>query len=62
MDADLDNIEGDLDTEMDDFGGAEEEEPLGRSMKAESVQSLNRKVVEMKRLVEKARKLREARG
>lgn len=61
MDADLDNIAGDLDAD-DEFGGAEEEEPLGRSMKAESVQSLNRKVLEMKKLVEKARKLREARG
>lgn len=61
MDADLDNIAGDLDA-TDEFGGAEEEEPLGRSMKAESVQALNRKVLEMKKLVEKARKLREARG
>lgn len=58
--ADLDNLVGDLDSE-DEFGGAEEEEPLGRSMKAESVM-LQRKVLEMKKLVEKARKLREARG
>jgi ribosome-binding protein aMBF1 (putative translation factor) len=58
MDPDLDNIEGDLDAE-DDFGAADEEEPLGRSMKTES---LERKVMEMKKLVEKARKLREARG
>lgn len=54
MDADLDNLAGDLDIE-DEFGGAEEEEPLGRVMKTESLQ---RKVAEMKKLVEKARKLR----
>lgn len=60
MDADLDNIAGDLDA-ADEFGGAEEEEPLGRSMKAESIK-LQRKVLEMQKLVEKARKLREARG
>jgi hypothetical protein len=61
---DLDNIEDDLgaDPEMDDeFGGAETEEPLGRSMKAEAVR-LQQKVLEMHRLVAKARKLREARG
>jgi len=57
IDADLDNIEGDLGAE-DEFGGAAEEEPLGRSMKEATLQ---RKVMEMKRLVEKARKLREAR-
>lgn len=52
---DLDNIEGDLDAEMDDeFGGAEEEDPLGRAMK-ESI--LQEKVQEMKRLVEKAKRL-----
>lgn len=56
MDADLDNIAADLDAE-DEFGGAAEEEPLGRAMKTESLQ---RKVMEMKRLVEKARKLKEA--
>ena len=55
---DLDNIGDEL--AGDDFGGAEEEEPLGRSMKAESV-SLQRKVLEMKKLVEKAKKLKEAR-
>lgn len=54
MDADLDNLAGDLDSE-DEFGGAEEEDPLGRAMKTESLQ---KKVVEMQRLVEKARKLR----
>lgn len=58
MDADLDNLEADLGAE-DDFGGAEEEDPLGRSMKTESLQ---RKVMEMKKLVEKARKLKEAKG
>jgi uncharacterized protein (UPF0335 family) len=58
MDADLDNIAGDMDA-GDEFGGAEEDEPLGRAMK-ESV--LQRKVVEMKKLVEKAKKLREARA
>lgn len=58
VDADLDNIAGDLDA-GDEFGGAEEEEPLGRAMKTESLQ---RKVLEMKKLVEKARKLREARA
>jgi len=56
-DADLDNIEGDLEA-GDEFGGAEEEEPLGRAMKEAALQ---RKVMEMKKLVEKARKLREAR-
>lgn len=56
MDADLDNIAGDLDA-GDEFGGAEEEEPLGRAMKESHLQ---RKVMEMKKLVEKAKKLREA--
>ncbi len=56
--ADLDNIEGDLGAE-DEFGGAAEEEPLGRSMKEAALQ---RKVLEMKKLVEKARRLREARA
>lgn len=59
LDADLDNIEGELDAE-DEFGGAEGEEPLGRAMKAESVVHLQRKVMEMQRLVAKARKLKEA--
>ena len=44
----------------DEFGGAEEEEPLGRAKKMESVE-LQRKVMEMRRLVEKARKLKESR-
>jgi len=61
MDADLDNIAGDLDAE-DEFGGAAEEEPLGRSKKMESAANLKRKVLEMQKLVEKAKKLREARA
>ena len=58
-DLDLDNIGDELGADgMDDeFGGAEEEEPLGRSMKTEALQ---RKVSQMKQLVEKARKLKEA--
>jgi uncharacterized protein (UPF0335 family) len=56
MDADLDNLAGDLDAE-DEFGAEDGEEPLGRAMKTESLQ---RKVLEMQKLVEKARKLREA--
>lgn len=59
MDADLDNLAGDMDA-TDEFGGAEEEEPLGRGMKTEAV--MQKKVLEMQRLVAKARKLREARG
>lgn len=56
MDADLDNIAGDLEAE-DEFGGAEEQEPLGRSVKTESLQ---RKISEMKKLIEKARFLKES--
>jgi hypothetical protein len=56
-DPDLDNIEADLDMDADEFGA---DEALGRSMKAESAESMKRKISEMKRLVEKARKLREA--
>jgi hypothetical protein len=56
MDADLDNIAGDMDAE-DEFGG---EEALGRSKKMESV--LQRKVMEMQRLVAKAKKLKEAKN
>jgi hypothetical protein len=59
-DTDLDNLDSELAAD-DEFGGAEEEDPLGRGMKAESV-VLQRKVLEMKKLVDKARKLREARG
>lgn len=50
---DLDNIAG------DDFGGAEEDAPLGREKKMESLQ---RKVMEMKRLVEKAKKIKEVKA
>jgi len=54
--ADLDNITGD--EEMgDEFGAEDEEEPLGRAMKEAKLQ---RKVLEMKKLVEKAKKLKEA--
>lgn len=61
MDPDLDNIEADLDAEAgDEFGADDSEEPLGRAMKAESVEHMKRKVLEMQKLVEKARKLREA--
>jgi uncharacterized protein (UPF0335 family) len=60
-DLDLDNIGDELGAEGgdmgDEFGGAEEEEPLGRSMKTEALQQ---KVIQMKKLVEKAKKLKEA--
>ena len=59
--ADLDNIGDELGAEMDDeFGGAEAEEPLGRSMKAESVRRMEQKIVEMQKLVAKVRKLKES--
>jgi hypothetical protein len=54
---DLDNIGDELGGE-DEFGGAEGEEPLGRAMKTEA--ALQRKVMEMQRLVNKARKLKES--
>ena len=53
---DLDNIGDEL---GDEFGGAEGEEPLGRAMKTEA--TLQRKVMEMQKLVAKARKLKESR-
>jgi len=56
-DMDLDNIDAELDAE-DDFGG---EEPLGRSKKMESAK-LQKRILEMKKLVEKAKKIREARS
>ena len=60
---DLDNIAADLDAggeDMgDDFGAEDSEEPLGRAMKMESAM-LQRKVMEMRKLVAKARALREA--
>jgi hypothetical protein len=57
-DLDLDNIGDELGDE-DEFGGAEGEEPLGRAMKTES--ALQKKVMEMQKLVAKARKLKESR-
>jgi hypothetical protein len=57
-DLDLDNIGDELGAEAgDEFGGAEEEEPLGRAMKTEALQ---KKVVQMRNLVEQARKLKES--
>ena len=57
-DLDLDNIGNELDVEDgDEFGG---EEALGREKKVESVE-LQRRVMEMQRLVAKAKKLKEAR-
>ncbi len=53
---DLDNIGDDL---GDDLGDDTGEEPLGRAMKTES--ALQRKVMEMQKLVTKARKLKESR-
>jgi hypothetical protein len=58
MDADLDNIDADLAAD-DEFGAEDGEEPLGRAMKTEALQL---KVANMRTLVEKAKKLREARG
>ena len=54
-DADLDNIGAELGEPEDDFGS---EEALGRSKKMESV--LQHKVMEMKKLIAKAKALREA--
>jgi len=54
-DADLDNIGAELGEPEDDFGS---EEALGRSKKMESI--LQHKVMEMKKLVAKAKKLKEA--
>ena len=48
----------DLGIEDDEFGGAEEEDPLGRVAKESA--ELRNKVVEMRKLVDKARKLKEA--
>ena len=59
VDADLDNIGDEM---GDEFGGAEEENPLGREMKAESVNRLEQRVLEMKKLVAKAKKLKEAKA
>jgi len=56
---DLDNIAADLETD-DEFGAEDGEEPLGRSKKMESAQALKRKVLEMQKLVQKARTLKES--
>lgn len=55
---DLDNIEADIE---DEFAGAEEDEPLGRAMKASESIDLKRKVLEMQKLVIKARQIKESR-
>jgi hypothetical protein len=64
-DLDLDNIGDELGGDDlgagagldDEFAGAEEEDPLGREMKTES---LKRKIAEMRKIVEKAKRLKEA--
>jgi uncharacterized protein YukE len=56
---DVEEPSADLDNLGDEFGGAEEEEPLGRSKKMES-RRLQRKILEMKRLIKRAEALREA--
>lgn len=56
---DLDNLATDAE---DEFGGAEDEEPLGRAKKMESKEALQNKVFEMKKLVEKARTLKGMKG
>ena len=53
-DLDLDNVAA-VD---DEFGAAEEEEPLGRSPKMESVKRLERQVEEMRSLLEAARNIK----
>lgn len=62
VEADMPDVEeppADLDNLGDEFGGAEEEEPLGRSKKMES-RRLQLKILEMKRLIKQAEELREA--
>jgi hypothetical protein len=59
MDADLDNLAGDLEA-GDDFGGADEDEPLGRAMKES--RELRSRILEMRKLVEKARRIRESKA
>jgi hypothetical protein len=56
---DIEEPPADLDNLGDEFGGAEEEEPLGRSKKMES-RRLQRKILEMKRLIKQAEALRES--
>lgn len=46
---------------MDEFGGAEQEEPLGRAKKMEAVKELRKKISEMKMKIEKVKKLQESR-
>lgn len=58
---DLDNISAD-EIQADEFGGAEEEEPLGRSLKAESAEHLKARISEMKKLINRAKKLKEIKG
>jgi uncharacterized protein (UPF0335 family) len=60
MDADLDNIGDEIDALPDEFGADASEEPLGRAKKQESVEKMEKKISEMKKLVAKARNLREA--
>ncbi len=56
---DLDNIGDDLGAEAgDEFGAAGGDEPLGRAMKTEA--ALQKRIVEMKKLVAKARRLQES--
>lgn len=55
---DLDNLGGE--ESPDEFGGAEAEEPLGRAKKVESIMHLERKILEMKKLISKAKKLKES--
>lgn len=52
-------VEDGLDDFEDEFGGAEEEEPLGREAK-ESVQHLKHRIAEMRKVVAKAKKLKES--
>jgi hypothetical protein len=61
-DLDLDNLGDELEGDAmgDEFGGAEEEQPLGREKKMESAAHLKKKIAEMKRIVEKAKRLKEA--
>ena len=56
---DLDNIGDELEAD-DEFGGAEGEEPLGRTMKESKELQLKKKIAEMQKIVAKARKLKEA--
>jgi len=53
-----DDFGGDDDLSVDDFGGAEIDEPLGRAAK-ESVEAKKAKIAEMKALINKAKKLKE---